>query len=316
MKTICELAELGQITQPVVLAIGSFDGVHRGHAALLEQTKAEARKRQAQAWVLTFDPHPAKILVPDRAPALITSTEHKLRLIAALGIDGCVLLPFTRDFAALEPEAFLKQLTDNVPNLQCVVVGVNWTFGRGRRGNAYQLKKESHKHGFDTLIVEPVLYQGRPVSSSRIREAVSAGRFDEARAMLGRAFSILGSVVRGRQIGRQLGFPTVNLDPHNEVRPPSGVYAVWIYVQGVKQPGAAFLADASFAVPGPSGFLLEAHILGFTGDLYGQELEVEFVQWIRPARKYDSAEKLKSQIARDVAQVECILRNDVVDHKR
>ena len=292
---------------PVVLAVGSFDGVHRGHQRVIGLAVEMAQKAGGEAWVLTLDPHPLKILKPEAAPPLITSTLHKVRLIEELGADGCVVMPFTRELAAEEPDAFLKRLKQTVTGLFALVVGENWTFGHRGRGDVALLKKLAPGLGFAATVVEPILWKNAAISSTRVRQAVAKGHLAEARETLGRPFSILGTVVSGKRLGRLLGFPTANLDPHNEVRPPSGVYAVQVLVNGRVLNGAAFLAETREAPSTPSGFVTEVHIMDFDEDIYGMDIEVLFIEWLRAAQHFDSRGALKKQIGLDVQKARDIL---------
>jgi riboflavin kinase / FMN adenylyltransferase len=292
---------------PLVLAVGSFDGVHKGHQAIIGRAVEKARAAAGEAWTLTLDPHPLKVLKPDAAPPLITSTQHKLRLIEELGVDGCVVMPFTLELAGMEPEAFLERLKAGAPTIRELVVGSNWTFGHRGRGNVELLERQAPALGLEATVIEPIAWKGSAVSSTRIRQAVAKGHLHEAEEMMGRPFSILGTVVSGRKIGTLMGFPTANLDPHNEVRPPSGVYAVRVAVGSRLYGGAAFLAKADEAKTSPSGFILEVHLLDFERDLYGEDIEVLFVKWIRDVQHFPSRARLRDQIARDVEQVRGIL---------
>ena len=308
MRITRQLEDLKLDHGPIVMAVGSFDGVHKGHQLIIGRAVEKSRKSAGEAWVLTLDPHPLKVLKPDSAPPLITSTQHKLRLIEELGADGCVVMPFTRDLAAVEPEAFLRRLKDGVPALRELVVGSNWTFGHGGKGNVDLLNRKASELDLEATVVEPVQWKGSTISSTRIRQAVAKGHLHDAEEMMGRPFSILGTVVRGRKIGTQLGFPTANLDPHNEVRPPSGVYAVRVGIGHRVLGGAAFLAEPTEAKKSPSGFILEVHLLDFDRELYGEDIEVSFVKWVRDARRFPSRAQLREQIARDVRQVRELLR--------
>ena len=307
MRITHQLDDLRLEGRPVVLAVGSFDGVHLGHQRVIGLAVEMARRAGGEAWVLTLDPHPLKILKPESAPPLITSTLHKVRLIEALGVDGCVVMPFTREVAAEEPDVFLKRLKQTVPGLSGLVVGENWTFGHRGRGDVVLLKKLAPGLGFDATIVEPVLWKNVAISSTRVRQAVAKGELAEARETLGHPFSILGTVVSGKRVGRQLGFPTANLDPHNEVRPPGGVYAVRVLVGSRQLNGAAFLAETRDAPSTPSGFVTEVHIMDFDEDIYGADMEVLFVEWLRASRRFDSRGALKKQIGLDVQKARDIL---------
>lgn len=295
MQTAHTFGELSSISAPVVLACGYFDGVHRGHQSVLESARAAARALGGQAWVMTLDPHPLKILRPDAAPRLLTCTAHKLRLLEAAGLDGCLVLPFDHALASIEPETFIDRLCEAAPRLTRVVVGPNWTFGRAARGDVPLLRSLAAAHGFSVTVAEPVRVDGQPISSTRVREAVLLGQLAEAERLLGRPFSVYGSVMRGKQVGRRLGFPTANVDADSEVRPPAGIYAVEAEIDGLRHPGAAYLGPAQ---PG----LVEVHLIDFEGDLYGRWMDVSFHSLIRPDRRFDSADALSDQIAMDIEQ--------------
>jgi len=237
MKLGSKLACLRGQRRPVLLAAGFFDGVHRGHQAIIRKIVSAARRERGAAWVMTFDTHPLKVLSPSSAPRLLTSTRHKLRLLAALGVDGCVVINFTRALARREPKAFIAMLARAAPALRQIVIGRNWTFGRQGRGTPAMLKTMAPCFGFKVTVIPPVRWHGTVVSSTRIRAAVLAGHLEEAAGMLGRPFSLLGTVVPGRGLGRKLGIPTANLDPHNEVAPPDGVYIVRAHWDGTDYPG-------------------------------------------------------------------------------
>ena len=307
MRITQQLEDLRLERGSVVLAVGSFDGVHKGHQLVIRRAAEEARALGAEAWAMTLDPHPLKVLKPDAAPPLITSTPHKLRLIEPLGVSGCVVMPFTREVAGEEPESFIAKLKNSVPALSGLVVGENWTFGHRGRGNTALLKEVAPAYKLSVTVVEPVLWKGKVISSTRIREAVARGRLQEAEEMLGRPFSILGTVVPGRRVGAQMGFPTANLDPHNEVRPPSGVYAARVDAGGRLFGGASFVAETGDAQATPSGFVVEVYIIGYDGDLYGRDIEVFFLRRLREVQHFRSRDKLRNQIARDVEQAQQIL---------
>jgi riboflavin kinase/FMN adenylyltransferase len=232
------------------------------------------------------------VLKPDLAPALLTSKDHRLKLLHDLGIAGCLVLPFTKELARVEPEDFIRSLKQAAPGLRRMVVGENWTFGRHARGTVSLLRQLARENRFALSVARPLRWRGGAVSSTRIRDAIAAGRLDHARAMLGRPFGVRGDVVRGKRLGHQLGFPTANVDPHNEVRPPPGIYAAHAFVRGKRHPAAVFLGDHSPIV--------EAYLIDRDMDLYGQEIEIVFVRRLREERRFASLSALRHQIARDV----------------
>lgn len=306
MRIATNLADLKHATKPIVLAAGAFDGVHRGHRAVIETAIADAKQRGGEAWALTFDPHPLRILQPASAPPMLTSASHKSMLLAQTGLDGCIVHPFTRDLASLEPEAFIDFLRDCIPNHAALVVGFNFNFGRRARGDTKMLRDLGTAGGFDVHVVEGLQWNGDGISSTRIRQAVTDGKLDDAAAMLGRPFSIFGRVVKGKQLGRQLGFPTANVLPDNEVRPPPGSYAVRARIASHPQ---HLYAAAGYVGHRDRGFgpEIEVHLLDHDLDLYGVEMDVSFIRLVRADAHFDTLDALKTAIARDVASARNLL---------
>ncbi len=328
MKLGSKLAYLRGQRRPVLLAAGFFDGVHRGHQAIIRKIVSAARRERGTAWVMTFDTHPLKVLHPESAPRLLTSTPHKLQLLQALDVHGCIVIPFTRSLARREPKAFIAMLALAAPALRQIVIGRNWTFGRQGRGTPAMLKALAPAYGFKVTVIPPVRWHGAVVSSTRIRAAVLAGRLAEAAGMLGRPFSLLGTVVPGRGLGRKLGIPTANLNPHNEVAPPDGVYIVRARWDGAAYPGIVNLGvrptitarrsssllrqgfagqagvcrvpgRSPWAKPGPD-HVLELHLFGLRRNLYGKAIEVTFLKKLRRERVFPSLEALQRQIRKDI----------------
>jgi len=325
MKLYDSLSDLGREQEPVRLAAGYFDGVHRGHQAVIRRVIEEARLRGEAAWIMTFDMHPLKLLMPHAAPPLLTSTPHKISLLESAGIQGCVVLRFTRVMAGLEPEKFIAKLVQSVRNLRGLVVGRNWTFGKKGAGTPKLLKKLGAYHGFEVSIVRPVSWQGGLISSTRIRRAVTGGKLDEAAAMLGREFSIAGAVVSGRGIaGRRLGIPTANVNLHNEAVPADGVYAIRAVVGRRRYDGVANIGirptfshfshrkesgtKLASAKPGRHK-ILEVHLFGMRADIRGREIEVFFVKKLRAERRFASIVALKEQIGQDIKRAKKIIKN-------
>lgn len=300
MRTITRLEELSSETQPIVFTAGAFDGVHRGHQTVIQHAREIAGAIGGRVWALTFEPHPLRVLRPEKAPALITSTPHRLQLLRAQQLDGVAMLPFTPAFAAQEPEAFVEYVSAAVPALRAFVVGANWTFGNAARGNVALLTKLGGQLHFDVHAIRRVSWDGAPISSTRIRQAITEGRLDDVEAMLGRPFSIYGTVVHGTKVGRQLGFPTANVDPHCEVRPPPGIYACYTRIDGREYPSVAFLTAHPDPRKGPPD-VVEVHVLDMSLDLYDQDVDVRFVQKLRDEAQFSEINELKAQIARDVA---------------
>jgi riboflavin kinase/FMN adenylyltransferase len=292
------IADLAALPAPVFLAIGVFDGVHLGHHAVITRALGDARAARGSVVVVTFNPHPIRVLRPEHAPHLLTSTPHKMRLIRALGIEHLLIILFDLAFAATPPDEFIRQLA-SACTLREICVGHQWSFGKGRAGNLDLLQRLGAQLGFAEVGVPAVEVDGEIVSSTLIRHAVANGNLAKAARFLGREYTVLGTIVRGAQLGRKLGFPTANLAAHNEQFPPDGVYAVEIQRDGTHLRGVANVGVRP-TVAAPDGQrLLEVHLFDFTDDIYGEDLEITFRRFLRPEKKFDSLEALRAQIAAD-----------------
>lgn len=299
MNAFGDTDTLASIPGPLVIAAGVFDGVHRGHQAVLQCALDAARVAGGTATALTFDPHPSKILRPENAARLLTSTRHKLRLMENFGMAAVLVIPFDRAFASVEAEDFLRRLAASAPQLVRICVGKGWRFGHERRGDAALLGRMGLELGFETSEVESVQIDGTTVSSSLIRKLVEGGDLAGARRFLGRNYSVLGTVIPGDGLGKQLGFPTANLAAHNEQFPPDGVYCARVRTGAANLPGVANIGTRP-TVKTAGERLLEIHLIGFDGDLYGQDLEVEFLRFLRTEKKFPDVDALRGQIALDV----------------
>ena len=295
-----------QLRAPAV-AIGNFDGVHRGHQQLIARTRAAADSLGGEAVALTFDPHPAAVLAPERAPRLLTSSARKLELLAAAGADAAVLEPFDRALAALSPHAFVDQVLVRALGARHVVVGYDFRFGQRRSGSTDTLRELGDTLGVSVEVVDPVSVDGVVASSSQIRALVEAGDLAGARALLGRDPEVEGSVVRGAGRGRGIGVPTANLDTDAGVLPPLGIYATWVSLAGGERlPGAASVGtNPTFDDSGRLS--VEVHILDFDRDLYGQRVRLAFAQHLRGELKFAGAGELVEQIRRDIADTRRVL---------
>lgn len=316
MRLLRSIEELVSVERPLHVAIGVFDGVHSGHRAVIEAAQQSARLGGTEeACVVTFDPHPARVLAPDSAPRLLTSTRHKLLLLRELGIETVAVIDFDRDFAETPAEDFVRQLHRHSRHLRQICVGEDWRFGRGGVGNVALLDRLGRELGFSVNGVPTVIVDGMAASSTRIREAVAGGDFEIAARLLGRPYSVLGTVIEGRKLGRELGFPTANLTVHSEQLPPSGVYAVQVTGDRIPTPtstphhGVANLGYRPSVEGGTARRLLEVHLLDWSGDLYGQDLEVRFVEFLRPEKRFEGLEALKTQISLDADQARAVLRS-------
>lgn len=304
MRVINTAAQFEPEGAKVCLAIGFFDGVHLGHQQIIRQTLSDARQHEAAGVVLTFDRHPNTVVAPDRVPPLIYSLPQKLRAIESLGTDTLLLIHFDKAFSEQTGEAFVRGLARDLGRIQSLCVGANFVFGHKRGGNVALLKRLGEELRFTVHGLSAVALDGQPVSSTRIREAIGSGDLDAASQMLGRAYSLAGTVIRGDQVGHQIGFPTANLDATGLILPPNGVYAV--HATSAKNTWRAVMnigvrPTLNEATPRRR---VEVHLLQFQGDLYGQELEVTILEKLRDERKFGSMDELRAQIARDVSEAE------------
>ncbi|MEO7167635.1 MAG: bifunctional riboflavin kinase/FAD synthetase [Spartobacteria bacterium] len=306
MRVLRSIPELAQIPGPVFLAIGVFDGVHLGHQAVISTAARHAEAAGGTAVVVTFDPHPAKILRPDESPRLLTATQHKIALIRALGVSHLLVLKFDRELASTAPNEFVRQLVAAARPLREICVGQEWSFGKNRAGNLALLKELGAGLDFNVVGVEPVKTEGTIVSSTAIRKAVEAGDFAAAARMLGREYTILGTVEEGKRLGRSLGFPTANLSAHSEQFPPNGVYAAEGSLGGQTVRGVVNLGVRPTIAEGSAQRVLEFHLFDFERDLYGEEIELRFLQYLRPEQKFENLAALREQIGRDVIAARAI----------
>ncbi len=295
----------------VAVTVGNFDGVHRGHQALVREAVAGARAASGTAVALTFDPHPSGVLSPERALASLMTLDQKAEALAELGVDRLAVLPFTREVSEVTPEGFAREVLAVALGARLVVVGSNFRFGRAREGDVGQLEALGGTLGFAVRAVEPVWHAGGPISSSRVREALARGAVASARELLGRSFFVDGLVTRGDGRGRGLGIPTVNLQVANETLPRAGVYACRVRLpDGTDRAAVANLGQRPTF--GGEATTLEAYLLDFEGDLYGARLRVAFVERLRDERRFPGADALVAQIHADVAEARRVLGRDTV----
>jgi len=282
-----------------VLALGNFDGLHRGHTKIIERVRRVAAERSATSLVLTFDPHPPRIVRPDKAPALLMTLAQKIEALEKSGIQGVAIVRFTVELSRWEPETFVKTVLVDWLRVGEVWVGADFLFGRDRSGNFSLLRALGAHYGFRAEKIDPVRYKDFVVSSTRVRRLVSEGRVDEAGALLGRHFFIDGVVVKGAGRGRELGVPTANLETKNELLPPHGVYATAVTIDGIIYAGVTNIGlRPTFADTARS--MIEVHVLDADRDLYGQTLRLGFVQRLRDERRFPDVDALKAQIDADV----------------
>jgi riboflavin kinase/FMN adenylyltransferase len=330
MNLLHSTAELQAGPRPVCLAIGVFDGVHLGHQRVIRRAISDAARHGGLSVVITFDRHPAAVLAPALAPPLIYPLAKRLRVLAALGPDSACVIHFDKAFSEISGEEFVRGLARDCGNIRSLSVGRAFSFGRGRSGNVALLKALGKELHFAVHALAEVSLEGRPVSSTRVRAAVRAGRFARAGRMLGRPYTLCGGIIRGSGVGRQLGVPTANLELAGLLLPPSGVYLARAWVRGQSHAAAVNIgcrptlapqvqagAQLRFPSSHPSdpsdptdptdptaapGLHVEAHLLDFAGDIYGEEMELEFLKKLRNEQKFASLPALREQILRDIAR--------------
>ncbi len=299
MKIYRGFAELPAIKKKRCIAIGIFDGVHRAHQLILKKTIEAARKSKALSMIVTFEPHPVKILSGNKKnPPILMSLDHRLDRMKYLGLDEALVIAFNKKFAKIPHEDFLHQFLLNKLKMSCLAVGHDFRFGKKALGDTAYLSKESLKSGFKLKVFHPLKEKGHTISSTQIRRLVESGELKKAERMLGRPVSIFGTVVKGRGRGRKLGFPTANIDPHHETLPPSGVYAVTGEYNAKKLFGVLHIGKRPTF--GEIEKTVEVHWLDWKGNLYGKDIEVFFTKKLRPIKRFSSPAKLKLAIQKDI----------------
>lgn len=300
LQVIRSAAEFPTGGRKVSLAIGTFDGVHLGHQQVIRQAVADAEQHEGVAIVVTFDRHPSAVVAPARVPQMIYSLPLKLRAVASLDADAALLVEFTEDFSKQPGEVFIRQLARDFAPVHSITVGSSFKFGHKRDGNVELLKELGAELKFEVHGIAAVSLDNEPVSSTRIRETIRAGALDRATQMLGRKYALAGEVVQGDCVGRKFGFPTANLDATGRVLPPHGVYAVHAYVRGKRFRAVLNIGvRPTIASPTPQP-RVEAHLLDFNENIYGQEIELTFVQKLRDEQRFPSIDALREQIQRDI----------------
>jgi riboflavin kinase/FMN adenylyltransferase len=301
MDVFRSLAEVKPAGEGRSLALGTFDGVHRGHRHVIATAVERAREHGLRATVVTFDPHPLRVLMPDDPPKLLTTTDAKAALVAGLGVDELLAIPFTTEFSQQPAEEFTDKVLVHALEARYLSVGANFRFGHGARGDAEVLRARPE---FETVVVPLVEYRGAPVSSSRIRELVAEGDVAAAADLLDAPYGLEGEVVAGDARGRELGMPTVNLRPPADVVIPApGIYAA---LASGPEVGSEVPAAVSIGVrptfEDDGDLRIEAHLIGFEGDLYGERVRLDFLERLRDEVKFDSPDELVEQMRKDVAQ--------------
>ena len=301
-RVITDLASLQEVTGSLHIALGVFDGVHIGHRAVIKSAVSSAEEDNGVSAVLTFDPHPIRVLAPHVAPKrILASLNHKKELLSVLGVDLMIVVSFTQKFSEREAIDFLNEIKDNSHDLKTLAIGEDWEFGKQRQGNVVLLRAFGQQHDINIKAHSAVMLDGERVSSTRVRQAVRDGNLDSASAMLGRPYTVLGTVIHGRQLGRQLGFPTANLRVYNEQLPCNGVWVVKVIMEnGESHYGVGNLGLRPTVEGSDAKRMLEVYILDFSGDLYGKDMETCFIKYVREEKKFASVQDLKCQIQEDV----------------
>ena len=300
MKVVHSLSELQPAPNAACVAIGMFDGVHLGHQQVIRQTVTDAHQHEATSLCVTFDRHPATIVNPSSAPRLIQSLPQRLAAIETLDIDATLLLEFNESLRHVAAADFIENLQHGLGDIKSICVGAKFVFGHDRQGDVEFLRTLGGQSGFRVHGLAAVALDSKTISSTRIRDAVRDGRLDDAGQMLGRTFAIEGTVIEGERQGRELGFPTANLDTDGLVLPPNGVYAA--HARLGEETHRAVLnigLRPTLASPEPA-LQVEAHLLDFNGELYGQALEIELVERLRDEQRFGSTDELATQITRDI----------------
>jgi len=286
-----------------VLALGNFDGLHRGHLKIIERVRRGAAEHGGTPMAMTFDPHPSRVVRPDKAPPLLMTKEQRLEAFERAGISAVAVVRFTPELSKWDPETFVRTVLVDWLRVSEVWVGANFLFGHDRSGNFSTLRTLGQRYGFRADKIDPVRYKEFVVSSTRVRRLVSEGRMDEAGALLGHQFYLDGRVVPGAHRGRELGFPTANLETTNELLPPNGVYATMTTIDGIVHPSITNVGVRP-TFGDTTTTIIEAYVLGYEGDLYGRQVRLGFVQRLRDERKFDDVDALRAQIEADRRRAE------------
>lgn len=307
MKVIRDLNNIPPEFRDAYVTIGNFDGVHLGHIPILKKLIDEAHKENRKALVITFDPHPKRILHPEIKPFyLITSLEEKIKLLEYTGIDGLILIPFDLEFSKTTAEAFVDQILWDKLHIRKIFIGHDYTFGKNKAGNEALLFSRGKKLGFDVDVFHAVKLGDETVSSTRLRYAILNGNVKMAAKLLGRHYNISGTVVPGKSRGTALGIPTANIKPDNDLLPARGVYAVIVNLGAERYQGVLNIGfNPTFS---DNELSIEVFLLDFTGDMYGKKLNILFIERIRDEAKFDKPEQLVEQIKRDIDQARAILK--------
>jgi riboflavin kinase/FMN adenylyltransferase len=303
MHVVRDLLRTTDLPRGGIATIGNFDGVHLGHRRILEKVVARAREVDRPSVAITFEPHPLSVLRPDKAPRRLQTFRQKEEAIEEIGVDNLLVIPFTRDFSLTEPEEFVRSILLTRLAVSEIYLGSHFAFGRGKRGDIGLLKRMGPECGFVASSVEEVIFEGEPVSSTRVRSAVERGDVTRANAMLGREYEIDGLVAKGDKVGRRIGYPTINLEPENELHPADGVYVTQIHIRSfdrrfdcVTNIGRRPTVYEDYAT------VVETFVLDFSSNVYGERVRLFFFERLREERRFPSVTALSDQIGRDIEE--------------
>lgn len=309
MQIINDLKEISNQLKNPVVTIGNFDGVHLGHEALFNQVIEKAKSIDGTSVVITFEPHPIRVITSNKHFKLITLHEQKLELIGEKGVDALICIPFTREFAATPARTFVKEILCDLIGMKAIVVGQDYSFGRKREGDIFLLQEMAATHGFEVIVSGWIELEGGRISSTKIRSLVSEGKVAEARKLLGRHYQVRGTVMHGRDRGgRVLGFPTANLTLYDELCPRTGVYAVTVEHDQTRYKGVANIGYSPTFQEGHFG--VEAHMFDFDKEIYEQPIRLNFVRRLRDEKKFSGPESLAAQIRDDIEKARKLLSSE------
>ena len=309
MRIITDLSEISDSLKNAVVTIGNFDGVHIGHQALFSQVIEKAESIDGTSVVITFEPHPIRVIKSKKHFPLITLYEQKVELISATGVDTLICIPFTREFADTTARTFVKEILCDQIGMKAIVVGQDYSFGRKREGDIFLLKEMAVTHRFEVIISGWIEVEGGRISSTKIRNLVREGRVEEAKKLLGRHYQVRGTVIRGRDRGgRLLGFPTANLTLYDELCPKGGVYAVTVEYRDTTYEGVANIGYSPTFDNGE--FSVEVHILDFDQNIYDRPIRVNFIRRLRGEKKFSGPEALSAQIGLDIEKARELLSSE------
>jgi len=301
VETIFGIDHLARRLVNPVVTLGNFDGIHLGHQKIFERVKAEASRIGGESVVITFEPHPLKVLSPHPCPPLLTPLRKKILLFEQLGMDVVLCIEFTKMFSEISPFDFVKNILVDRVGAHKVIVGFNFHFGKNKKGNPQILRQIAGQFTLQVEIIDSLIIEGTTVSSSKIRELIKNGQVEKASKLLGRHYSILGKVIEGAKRGRLLGFPTANLETSTELTPLPGVYAVEVLWNGQSFKGVADVGcNPTFQTEGGAKISTEVYILDFNENIYGEEIQIDFVRRIRDEARFDSVAQLIVQIQKDI----------------